>query len=303
LKIVIALGGNALISSKEKGTYKELKDNIKNSIKNLKPILNKNKVVITHGNGREVGVLVLQNEKTSKKIPPMPLDILDAETEGQLGYLIEQQIINQTKRKAITILTQVQVDKKDKAFKNPTKYIGPFYNKTKANKLTKRGYTIKKDSNRGYRRVVPSPQPKKIIPLKTINQLLKSNTLVIATGGGGIPVIRSKNKLKGIEAVIDKDLASSLLAKRIGANLFIIVTDVNGVQINFGQKNEKHLPKTNTKILKKYMKENQFPAGSMGPKIIAAINFLDKKGKKVIITDIKNIKKAIQGKTGTIITK
>ena len=303
MKIVIALGGNALISSKEQGKHSEILRNCKNTIEQLKPLLTKNKVIITHGNGREIGTLVLQNEKTEQEIPKMPLDILDAETEGQLGYMIGQTVKNITKKNVVTVLTQVLVDKKDKGFKNPTKFIGPFYTKEKAQKLSKQGYVIKKDSNRGYRRVVASPLPQEIIELPVIEHLLNKHMTVIATGGGGIPVIKEKARLKGVEAVIDKDLASSLLAQKINANLLIIITDVNKVHLNFGEKNQVALSKLKVSEAKKYMKENQFPAGSMGPKIQAAINFLTKPNRKVIITNIKNIRKALEGKEGTLITK
>jgi len=303
LKIVIALGGNALISSKEQGKHSEILRNCKNTIEQLKPLLTKNKVIITHGNGREIGTLVLQNEKTEQEIPKMPLDILDAETEGQLGYMIGQTVKNITKKNVVTVLTQVLVDKKDKGFKNPTKFIGPFYTKEKAQKLSKQGYVIKKDSNRGYRRVVASPLPQEIIELPVIEHLLNKHMTVIATGGGGIPVIKEKARLKGVEAVIDKDLASSLLAQKINANLLIIITDVNKVHLNFGEKNQIALSKLKVSEAKKYQKENQFPPGSMGPKIQAAINFLTKPNRKVIITNIKNIRKALEGKEGTLITK
>ena len=303
MKIVIALGGNALISSKEQGKHSEILRNCKNTIEQLKPLLTKNKVIITHGNGREIGTLVLQNEKTEQEIPKMPLDILDAETEGQLGYMIGQTVKNITKKNVVTVLTQVLVDKKDKGFKNQTKFIGPFYTKEKAQKLSKQGYVIKKDSNRGYRRVVASPLPQEIIELPVIEHLLNKHMTVIATGGGGIPVIKEKARLKGVEAVIDKDLASSLLAQKINANLLIIITDVNKVHLNFGEKNQIALSKLKVSEAKKYMKENQFPAGSMGPKIQAAINFLTKPNRKVIITNIRNIRKALEGKEGTLITK
>src|SRR3989344_8835478 len=216
MKIVIALGGNAIIKKGEKETYSNLIFNIKNTCKNLAPIIKKHKTVISFGNGPEIGYLALQNEIAKNKIPPMPLDILGAESQGLIGYPLEEQIINTLrdhKKDVTTILTQVLVSKDDPAFKNPTKFIGPFYTKAQAQKL-KSKYKIKKDSNRGYRRVVPSPIPIEIIERKTIKRLLK-NTIVIAVGGGGIPVIQTPQGLKGVEAVIDKDLASAALANSI----------------------------------------------------------------------------------------
>src|SRR3989344_1732303 len=239
MKIVIALGGNALLQKGEKQTYSVLINNIKKTIKSLIPLIKKHQVIISHGNGPQVGLLALQNEIAKNKIPPMPLDILGAESQALIGYPLEEQIINALrdhKKEVTTILTQVLVSKDDPAFKNPTKFIGPFYTKAQADRL-KNKYKIKKDSNRGYRRVVPSPIPLEIIERKTIKRLLK-NTIVIAVGGGGIPVIQTPRGLKGIEAVIDKDLASAALASSIKASVLMMLTSVPNVYLNYGTKKQ-----------------------------------------------------------------
>ncbi|MBI2507640.1 carbamate kinase [Candidatus Woesearchaeota archaeon] len=304
MKLVIALGGNALIKKGEKQTYYNLINNIKKTCKVLAPIIKKHKVVISFGNGPEIGYLALQNELAKKKIPPMPLDILGAESQGLIGYPLEAQLINSLrshKRDVATILTQVLVDKNDPAFRDPTKFIGPFYTKLRADKL-KNKYKLRKDADRGYRRVVPSPKPIKVLEAKTIQKLLKSTT-IIAAGGGGIPVIEENGKLKGVEAVIDKDLASACLANSIKAEVLIMITSVPYAYLNYGTKQQKPIKKVHLDSLRDYYMQEHFPPGSMGPKIEAAINFLEKKGKKVIICSPENLQKALKGSSATIITK
>ena len=300
-KVVIALGGNAILKKGEESSIARQFENTKNALKPLINVIRNNSIVVSHGNGPQVGQLLLQDSN-------MPLDVLDAETEGQLGYLIQQSIYNlfrenRIKRNVVSILTQVLVDKKDNAFRNPSKFIGPFYNKKQAELLKKKGFIIKEDIGRGYRRVVASPKPLVIIEADIIRDLLSSNIIVIAAGGGGIPVNYQNNKLKGVEAVIDKDLASACLANGIKADTFIMITDVDKVYLNFKKKNQKALNKVKLNEIKRYYKEGHFPSGSMGPKIEAAINFLSNNGKNVIITNIKNIEKAINGKAGTIIER
>src|SRR3989344_5612506 len=282
-KVVIALGGNAILKKGEESSIARQFENTKNALKPLINVIRNNSIVVSHGNGPQVGQLLLQDSN-------MPLDVLDAETEGQLGYLIQQSIYNlfrenRIKRNVVSILTQVLVDKKD------------------AELLKKKGFIIKEDIGRGYRRVVASPKPLVIIEADIIRDLLSSNIIVIAAGGGGIPVNYQNNKLKGVEAVIDKDLASACLANGIKADPFIMITDVDKVYLNFKKKNQKSLNKVKLNEIKRYYKEGHFPPGSMGPKIEAAINFLGNNGKKVIITNIKNIEKAINGKAGTIIER
>jgi carbamate kinase len=286
-KIVIALGGNAILKKGEKPTIKTQSRNTRRALQSLFPVIKNNKVVITHGNGPQVGYLLLKQSS-------IPLDVLDAETEGQIGYLIQQGLRNlfKGKRGIVTLLTQVLVDKKDKAFQNPEKFVGPFY------KTRKSGLVMKKDPRGGWRRVVSSPKPIKIIEAKTINNLLNDNDVVIAAGGGGIPVINKRGSLTGVEAVIDKDLSSACLANSVKANSLIMITDIDGVYLNYKKKSQRKLVKVTLKEVKKYYKEGHFSPGNMGPKIEAAINFLSKNGEKVIITDVVNI-----GKGGTIIVR
>jgi len=284
--IVIALGGNAILKKGEKPTINIQEKNINKVLRKLFPLIKKNKVVITHGNGPQVGYLLMKQK--------VPLDVLDAETEGQIGYLIQQNLWNLFKgeREIVTVLTQVLVDKKDKAFRNPTKFVGPFY------KTKKIGFNMEKDPRGGWRRVVPSPKPIKIIESKVIKNLLKNNTITIAAGGGGIPVIKKMGELDGVEAVIDKDRASACLANSIGADELIMVTDIDNVYLNYKEKGQKELGNVRLGEMKKYYGEGHFPAGSMGPKIEAAINFLENGGKKVIISDINNLDGG-----GTVIVK
>jgi len=237
----------------------------------------------------------------------MPLDVLGAESEGLIGYILQEQLINvlrknKIKRNVATLITQTLVSKNDVAFKNPTKFIGQFYTEKQIKNLK---FTVKKDSNRGYRRVVPSPKPIMIIESNIINKLVEKNYIVVCAGGGGVPVVLENKKLKGVNCVVDKDLSSSCLANEINADLLLIITDVDKVYLNYGKYNQICLRKLNINDAKKYLNEGQFPDGSMGPKIKAAINFLEKfnQKRKVIITNINNIEKALKGKEGTTIVR
>jgi carbamate kinase len=294
-KIIIALGGNAILKKGEKPIFETQERNIKKAIRKLFPLIKKNKVVVTHGNGPQIGYLLIKQK--------VALDVLDAETEGQIGYLIQQRIKNifsnnKIRKDVVTLLTQVLVDRRDEAFKNPTKFVGPFYTKKEFMKL-KRKFTIKEDFGRGYRRVVASPKPIEIIESKVIGDLLRRKAIVIAVGGGGIPVVKRGVELDGIGAVIDKDLASACLGNSINADELIMITDVPYVYLDYKRKEEKKLEYVSLDEIKRYYKEGHFPAGNMGPKIEATINFLEyRKKRKVIITDINNI-----GKRGTIIKR
>ncbi|MBI2106467.1 carbamate kinase [Candidatus Woesearchaeota archaeon] len=304
--IVIALGGNALLQKGEEETASNLIKNIKEACKNIAPIAKHYNIVISHGNGSEIGYLLLQNEIARNKIAPMPLDILGAESQGLIGYPLEEQLLNELRRNKIkknivTILTQVLVSKNDSAFKNPTKFIGPFYIKEQYLKLKKK-YLIKEDFGRGYRRVVPSPKPIKILEAEIIKNLVKKNSIIIAGGGGGIPVVNRNGNLEGVEGVIDKDWTSSCLAKIVNADTLLILTGVDKVCLNFSKPNQTKVSRITVQEAKKYLNDEQFPPGNMGPKIEAAIDFL-KKGEKAIITDIKNAEKALNGKAGTLITR
>jgi carbamate kinase len=293
---VVALGGNALIRGNELGTIQQQEKNTYNTCVHLLKLLKDGyELVITHGNGPQVGNIMLRNEAGYKeyKIPQMPLDICVADSQGGIGYMIERQIKNilreyKIRKNVVTIITQVIVDKNDAAFSEPTKPVGGFYLKEEADLMARaRGYIFKEDPRkRGWRRVVPSPEPKEIVNKKTIRDLVKRGNIVIAAGGGGVPVYRDEKKnLVGVEAVIDKDLASSLLAKEIGAEAFFILTDVPNVYLNFHKPNQVTLEKITAKQAEEYLESGEFADGSMGPKIIAAIEFVKGGGKETIITE------------------
>ncbi len=307
-RVVIALGGNALLDKKDKPSISKQFENIQNAIKSIVNLIKSGyKVILTFGNGPQIGNIIIRSEKSKKFAYEIPLDVGVAQSQGEISYIIEQSLQNELKKQnikktVVSILTQVIVDEKDKAFNNPTKPIGPFYNKKEAEELKKSGLVIKEVIG-GFRRVVPSPKPIRIVEAKGILELLEKGFIVIATGGGGIPVIEKNNSLKGISAVIDKDLASSKLASNIKADLFVILTNIDGVYINFNKENKKKLEKIKLKDIEKYYKEGQFPEGSMGPKIEAAINFLKNGGEEVIITSIENLDKSIDDGKGTHITK
>lgn len=293
---VVALGGNALLRGNEIGTIQQQEKNTYDTSINLINLLKQDyNIVITHGNGPQVGNIMLRNEAgyNNYKIPKMPLDICVADSQGGIGYMIERQVINLLKdfkirKNVVSLITQVLVEKDDPAFQNPTKPVGAFYLKEEADLLARiNNFIFKEDSRkRGWRRVVPSPQPKDILNKKIIKDLVKKGNIVIAAGGGGVPVyIGEDKKLYGVEAVIDKDLASSLLANEIGADAFFILTDVPKVYINFHKPDQKELDIITVDEAQKYFDEGHFSAGSMAPKILAAINFVRNGGKETIITE------------------
>lgn len=310
--IVLALGGNALIKKGQKGTISEQFDNTIESVEKIMPLIKAgHKIIITHGNGPTIGHMMIRVEAGLKEAPYVPLGICVADSQGGLGYMIELCLHNilfkeKIKRKIITLITPVLVSENDESFQNPTKPIGPFYSKEEAEKMKEihDDWVIKEDKARGYRRVVPSPLPLEIINKDVIKKLIKENFIVIAAGGGGIPVIYRKNKtLKGVPAVIDKDRTAAILAKDIKADLLMILTAVEKVCLNYGEENQKALDILTVKEAKKYLKEGHFPDGSMGPKIEAAIDFLEHGGKEVIICDLVKADEALKGKTGTKIIK
>ena len=295
--LIVALGGNALIRFREEGTTEEQFRNLKVPLSQIAELSRDFNIVITHGNGPQVGMLLMQQEATTE-ISKRPLQILVAETQGQIGYMIESTLDEELMRIGLdeeklflTVLTYVKVDPEDPAFHNPTKPIGPAYPKPKP------GYV---ETAKGWRRVVPSPKPKKIYQWREIKKLMEFGSwIVIACGGGGIPVIKEGKQLSGVEAVIDKDLASSKLGEQIGADILLIATDVEKVALNYGKPNQKYLDKLSILEAKKYLKEGHFPAGSMQPKVEAVINFLEAGGERAIITSIEKIKEALEGKAGT----
>ncbi len=307
--LVIALGGNALIKKGEKGTFEEQYKNIQQVAKSLAQLIIMNyRIVITHGNGPQVGATLLRHEAGQKlfDIPALPMDACAAETQGFIGYIIQHALQNELNYRGIntqvlTIITRVLVDKNDPAFKNPTKPVGPFYSKEEIKILLEKhpDWKIVEDSGRGYRRVVPSPDPKNIIEFKAIKTLIDNGFIVIASGGGGIPVIEENGALKGIEAVIDKDLASERLATSIRADRLIILTDVDAAYVNYGTSYQRKIDYIHIDQIKKYYDEGHFKPGSMGPKILASIRFIENGGKEAIIAHLDKLIDAINGKEGT----
>ncbi len=296
--LIVALGGNALIKFGEEGTTEEQFRNLRVPISQIAKLARDYNIIITHGNGPQVGNLLLQQEATAF-ISKSPLQILVAETQGQIGFMIESTLDEELmkigldqEKLFLTVLTYVEVDPEDPAFKNPTKPVGPAYPvRTKLGQIK---------TAKGWRRVVPSPEPIKIYQWREIKKLMELGSwIVIACGGGGIPVIKEGNNLYGVEAVIDKDLASAKLGEQIKADILLIATDVEKVALNYGKYNEKLLEKLSVSEAEEYLKEGQFPAGSMGPKVKAIINFLKSGGKQAMITSIDKIKQALNLKAGT----
>ena len=307
-KVVIAIGGNSLIKDKQHQSVEDQYQAAYETSVHIAGLIKKGyNVVVTHGNGPQVGFILLRSELSKNVLHEVPLDFCGADTQGSIGYTIQQTLGNNLKKlgldkKVVTVVTQVLVDKNDPSFQNPSKPIGPFYNKEEALKLQQeRGWDIKEDAGRGYRRVVPSPIPKQIIEEDAIKCLVEQGFIVVGVGGGGIPVIEDENgNLKGVAAVIDKDRASSLLATRIQADMFIISTAVEKVYLNFGKPDQKPIDQMTVAEAKKYMEEGHFKPGSMLPKIESAIHYLEQvKHGKVIITNPENLERAVDGETGT----
>ncbi len=310
-KAVVALGGNAIIEAGQEGTISQQFANTRASLGVIAELVKQGyKLAITHGNGPQVGnMLIQQLAGMDKNIAPLPLGVLNAATEGTMGYMIEQSlqnllIKNKIDRNVITILSQVLVDRNDPSIKNPSKPVGPFFDKEKAQVMQREyGWTMVEDAGRGYRQVVPSPLPIDIIQAPTIKRLVEEGQIVVACGGGGVPYcIQEDGTYEGFDAVIDKDYASALLAEKIDAERLVILTGVEKVCINFGKPDQKELSHLSLQEAKKYSEEGQFPAGSMGPKVKAAIRFIERGGKEVLITSIEKVIEAFEGKTGTIIS-
>jgi len=307
---VLAIGGNSLIKDKQHETVEDQYKAVCETAKHIVGMVEQGfDVVVTHGNGPQVGFILRRSEIAHEVagMHPVPLVNCGADTQGAIGYQIQQALDNEffkrgINKKAATVVTQVVVDKNDPAFKNPSKPIGTFYTKEQAEKLKKEhpDWVIINDAGRGYRRVVPSPMPKEIVEQPAIELLVKNGFSVVGVGGGGIPVIRNENgELEGIDAVIDKDNASSLLAVNIKADIFIISTAVEKVYLNYNKPNQKALDKMTVAEAKKYIEEGHFAKGSMLPKIQAVIRFLEAGGKEAIITNPESLERALKGETGT----
>jgi carbamate kinase len=308
-RAVIALGGNALIKKGQKGTIYEQFANTRESCRSIVQMIQDGwDVVITHGNGPQVGALVLQNQMAREITPEMPLGICVAESEGLIGYMVQQCLSNalkreHIKREVIALITQVIVNPDDPSLSNPTKPIGPYYTEEQSFKMLKEGYRMTR-LPRGWRMVVPSPDPLRIVEGEIIKKMLDDNIIVIASGGGGMPVIEKEGwGLDGLEAVVDKDLAAERLAEAVEAQVLLILTDVEKVYLHYNTPKQQPLDKVTFKELKEYYLSGEFPPGSMGPKILAALRFLEYGGKRVVISNIEQGWEALQGKTGTMITR
>jgi carbamate kinase len=300
--VVTALGGNALLRRGEPMTAENQRRNICIAAEALAPVAMKHQLVVGHGNGPQVGLLALQGAAYGK-VETYPLDILGAETEGMVGYMIEQELGNLMpfERPFATLLTMIEVDPADPAFKNPTKFIGPVYDKAESDRIAKeKGWIFKQDGDK-WRRVVPSPEPKRIFELRPIKWLLEHNTIVIAAGGGGIPTMYqpgAQRKLVGIECVIDKDLATELLARELDADLYVMLTDAEAVYVDWGKPTQKAIRRASPAALAKM----QFAAGSMGPKVDAACRFVKATGKSAAIGALADLNKIIAGDAGTTVS-
>jgi carbamate kinase len=310
LKVVIALGGNALDSPEHQGVYALQVSRVRTASRQILEIINLgHQVVVTHGNGPQVGNLALQQEGSAEEVPPQPLHVLGAMTQGQIGYLIQRELgnllrENSIKRDVVSVVTQVLVDKKDQAFGNPAKPVGPFYDEATAKKLSAaRGYVIKRVKPNGdkvFRRVVPSPDPIRIIESDLLAALVENGAIVVASGGGGIPVIMDKKgKLQGVDAVIDKDLAAERLAEAVTADRLLILTDIDRVRLNYGRPEEKAISSMTLGQAKQYMREGHFLAGSMGPKVLACVRFLEWGGRSGSIASLGKASESLRGTAGT----
>ncbi len=308
-RIVVALGGNAISREFEEGNITQQFENTRQSLSSVVELLRQGyQVVITHGNGPQVGNALIRVEESRHLVPPLPLGVIVADLEGGMGYMIEQCLQNKMHDAGLnlpvtTILTQILVDKNDPSILEPSKFVGPFFKADQVEKLTsERGWVMKEDKGRGWRRVVSSPVPRGIVEKDIIRLLVEQGIILIAGGGGGIPVYYEANGwLEGVDGVIDKDLASAVLGNEIGAQELLIVTGVDQVALNFGTAQQVNLPRLTAAEALNYLDAGQFPKGSMGPKIKAAVNFLKGGGERVIITSIEKAPDALLGKAGTAI--
>ena len=309
-RLLVAIGGNATHPENIEGTSKEQEEIAKATASALLPLmLSENELVITHGNGPVVGKILMRQALTREKIAPMSLDICVAHSQGGIAYLLLQALENalrdaNNERHVACLLTQVEVDPDDPAFDNPSKPIGAFYSEEEAKKIqAELGWEMREDSGRGWRHVVPSPKPRHVCDISLVQVLARRGTVVIAGGGGGIPVIRKRRGIRhGVRAVIDKDLTSAHMANVLGIPILMILTSVPQVFINFGSKDQEALHTVSLREIKKFHKEGQFPPGSMGPKIEATIRFLEGGGEKVIISHLEDAMAALSGETGTHIS-
>ncbi len=306
--VVIALGGNAITREFEDGNIYQQFANTRRSLAGVVSLIEKNcRIVIIHGNGPQVGNALIRVERSRDEVPPLPLGIVVADLQGGMGYMIQQSLLNMLHRhgiqkEVVTIITQVVVSPDDPSIRKPTKFIGPSYPKERVEELQHRGWIMKEDRGRGWRRVVPSPMPIEIVEKNVIRELVANDRIVIAAGGGGIPVYLDRDeKFEGINAVIDKDYAAAILARDVGADELVILTAVEKIAIDFAKPTQRWVDHITLAEAKNYLSEGQFPEGSMGPKVRGAIRFLESGGKRALITSIEQLSEAMEGKTGTVI--
>ncbi|MFW9935239.1 MAG: carbamate kinase [Candidatus Thorarchaeota archaeon] len=304
-RIVVAIGGNSLIKDAAHKTVPDQYAAAAETVPHIVDLVEQGwDVAITHGNGPQVGFILRRSELAAGELHEVPLDFCGADTQGAIGYMLQQILLAELRRRKIdklpvTVVTQVLVDQNDPAFTHPNKPIGSFMDEETANRRGKEGWHIVEDAGRGWRRVVPSPIPKKVIEAQAVDNLLNDGFIVITVGGGGIPVVEENQKLKGVAAVIDKDRASALLCKALGAKGFLISTSIDKVYLNFGKANQQGIDRMTVKEAKQYLKEGHFAPGSMAPKIESVIQFLEEGGELAIITSPENIARAIRGEAGT----
>jgi len=308
---LVALGGNTLVRPEDEGTAEQQFEIMEKTCEKLSKMIEQGyDLVLTHGNGPQVGNILLQNEIAADSVPAMPLDICGAQSQGQIGYMFQQTLKNKLKeigieRNISSIVTQVEVDEDDPAFDEPSKFVGPTYSEDEAEEIKKdKDWSLKRTARGKYRRVVPSPKPLSIVESEVIEDLVFSGEeshIVISAGGGGVPVLKEEDRLIGVEGVIDKDRASAVLANDIDEDFLIMLTNVEHVYLNFNEEDQKVIESMNIEEAKRYLDEGHFPAGSMGPKIEASIDFLEKGGEKALITNPENLLDALDQSSGTYI--
>jgi carbamate kinase len=310
-RVVIALGGNALLQKGDEDSAEAVRRSARFAAEVVADIAEAGwEVVVTHGNGPQVGRILLQNERARQIVPPMPLDVCGAESQGQIGYLLQASIGDvfyerDMERPVVTILTLTRVPKDDPAFREPTKPIGPYYRRDEAKRLARdQGYRVAPaPGDGGWRRVVPSPRPYSIVEAGPIRQLVASGVIVIAAGGGGVPVVEEGPRLVGVEAVVDKDLAAAILAKDVEADALLILTDVEGVYEDFGTSDQRLLPKLTTDEARRRLDAGEFGTGSMKPKVEAALQFVEDGGKRAVVASLQEGPRALAGHGGTVISR
>ena len=306
--VVVALGGNAILQRGERGTFEEQLANVRRTCEQLVPVIfsGERRLVVTHGNGPQVGNILIQHDAAKRTVPAMPMDVCGAESQGLIGHMFGlalRMLLAESGRGDIpiaTVVTQVRVEPDDPAFAHPTKPVGPFYTVDEAKALeAEKQWTMIEDAGRGWRRVVPSPDPREIMERDSIRTLVESGAIVVSTGGGGIPIVRENVGLRGVEAVIDKDLGGQRLARDLDASTFVILTDVDAVCLHYGMSNERKLGTITVTEGRRYAAEGHFAKGSMGPKVEAALRFVEGGGHRAIIASLRQASAALDGTAGT----